>query len=561
MSKRRITPPSFRTPNVRRQILTFTISSNGENLSSLLTVLKIQTFNSINSIPTAIVDFVDPDFELGQASEFLPGCEWEIKAGYQSNEEVIFKGIVLGHRCFPGENGNVFQVQLKDEVFKMNHEVNSKIFTELSDKDIVEELVGEYSVDMGSISGMNLMHESLIQMNQTDWSFLLDRAKSNACFVRVNCGEILVAKVEQALKSKNDISFYDSESYDLTIDAEYQSENVIGKVWIVQDQEMLESSVKSKNKIQMQMAKFMDSSEAKRANDPYLSEHELDQALEQELSENELQLVRGFIVQKGRADLLPGTLVILKSFGKYLSKEVFMSGVEHQIEAGKWTIKILVGLDPQEFRSENPSLEGLHIGLVTETAGGQDNNVKVKIPVVGMDSSGVWARLSSAGAGNGKGILFRPDIGDEVIISFLGGSIQNPVILGGLNSSLNPSPVSDAEGEKVKGIFTKGGLKLVMDDDDECIELITPEGNKVYISEDDGLCLEDKEGNSIKLDSDGISISSQSDLNLSASGDINLNGININASADSSANIFGDSGAELKSNATTTVKGSLIQIN
>jgi len=561
MSKRRFTSTPIRTPLASRSAPTFTISSNGQILSSQLTILGVRTFNFINEVPTAFVEFQNQNFKLSESEEFLFGAEWEIKAGYNSNEEVIFKGVVLSHKSFSDNKRNVLQVQLKDSTFRLDAGPSSHSFYDQNDKDIVNNILSKYSLQADSIQGMEYVHQNVTQLEQTDWSFILDRAKRNACFVGVREGKVTVKKINYRAEPSFEINSKKVNNHELTLDSESQAEELKGKVWNIQDQEMTESTIRSRDKVQVQLAKFIGSEVLNINNDPYLSQKELDYTLEAELSDKWLSRIRGFVEIPGNALLNSGDYVKLDGFGKYFSKRVFVNGVEHEIEDGKWNSTISIGLDIQEYQEPETSIGGIHIGVVTEVEGGEGHAVKVKIPLVGDDASGLWARLTSTGAGTNKGLLFRPDIGDEVLISFLGASLQNPVVIGGLHSEAKPSPISDSEGLDKKGIFTKSGLKMTFDDEAGAIKLETTEGNKVSISQDEGVLLEDQSGNRLTMDSNGITISSQSDLNLSATGDISLNGVNISANSDAEISLIGGASAELKSNAITRIQGSLVQIN
>jgi uncharacterized protein involved in type VI secretion and phage assembly len=42
----------------------------------------------------------------------------------------------------------------------------------------------------------------------------------------------------------------------------------------------------------------------------------------------------------------------------------------------------------------------------------------VRLPMVDGESNGVWSRLASFGAGENRGVVFRPEIGDEVVLGF-----------------------------------------------------------------------------------------------------------------------------------------------
>ena len=73
--------------------------------------------------------------------------------------------------------------------------------------------------------------------------------------------------------------------------------------------------------------------------------------------------------------------------------------------------------------------------------------------------------------------------------------------------------------------------------------------------------LEDENGNKIQMNSDGIEIESIGDINISAQGDVNIEGINVNAKANAQFTAEGSAGAELSAGGQTVVKGAIVQIN
>lgn len=158
--------------------------------------------------------------------------------------------------------------------------------------------------------------------------------------------------------------------------------------------------------------------------------------------------------------------------------------------------------------------------------------------------------------------FFRPEIGDEVVLGFLNGDPRDPVILGMLNSSAKPAPITAADDNHEKGLVTRSEMKLVFNDDEISVKLETPKGNILTVSDQEGaILLEDENGNKITMNADGITLESAADVNITASGDVNIEGTNINVSASAQFKAEGSAGAEVSSGATATLKGSLVQIN
>ena len=61
--------------------------------------------------------------------------------------------------------------------------------------------------------------------------------------------------------------------------------------------------------------------------------------------------------------------------------------------------------------------------------------MKVTLPWsadTGSDRYDTWARVATLMGGNNRGSWFVPDVDDEVLVSFEGGDVRRPFVLGGL---------------------------------------------------------------------------------------------------------------------------------
>ncbi len=211
-----------------------------------------------------------------------------------------------------------------------------------------------------------------------------------------------------------------------------------------------------------------------------------------------------------------------------------------------------------------PTVNGLQVGLVTALEGdpASEHRVQVRIPMINPQEEGTWARVATLDAGDNRGTFFRPEIGDEVALGFFDNDPRNPVIIGMLNSSAKPAPLTASDDNHEKGLVTRSEMKIIFNDDKKSITIETPGGNKMIFSDDTGgITLEDQNGNKIVMDSNGISIESAKDFKVKATGDASLEGVNIKQSASASFKAEGKGGAEVSTSATAVLKGSIVQIN
>lgn len=163
-----------------------------------------------------------------------------------------------------------------------------------------------------------------------------------------------------------------------------------------------------------------------------------------------------------------------------------------------------------------PGINGLQIGLVKEIEDDQSSDyqyrVKVHVPVITSGDEGIWARVATLDAGADRGIYFRPQVGDEVVVGFLNDDPNEAILLGCLHSNdQKKSPLPADPGKEQYGIITKEKMKLIFDDSDKKITIVatTNSGEKSIIMNDNGSFeLKDEYDNHIKMDTTGITIQS-----------------------------------------------------
>ena len=151
--------------------------------------------------------------------------------------------------------------------------------------------------------------------------------------------------------------------------------------------------------------------------------------------------------------------------------------------------------------------------------------VKISLPW-SPDTAGArydtWARLATFMAGNNRGSWFIPDVDDEVLIVFEGGDPRRPYVIGSLwNGKDSPPESMDGAGKNFKKVLrSRNGVKLTMDDNDEREQFIleTPGGQKLTLKDGPGAVeIVDSNGNSIKMETSGITITASAKVTINAS--------------------------------------------
>jgi len=143
-------------------------------------------------------------------------------------------------------------------------------------------------------------------------------------------------------------------------------------------------------------------------------------------------------------------------------------------------------------------------------------------PDTGSSRYEAWARLATMMGGNNRGSWFIPDVNDEVLVMFEGGDARRPYVVGGLwNGTDQPPQSMDGSGNNdVKVLRSRNGVKVTLDDQNGQEKFIceTPGGQKITLKDGPGVVeIVDSNGNSMKLESSGVTITASAKVTVNAS--------------------------------------------
>ncbi|MEZ9200941.1 type VI secretion system Vgr family protein [Vibrio splendidus] len=263
---------------------------------------------------------------------------------------------------------------------------------------------------------------------------------------------------------------------------------------------------------------------------------------------------------------------------------------------------------------DKAKIHGLQSAIVAGSTAGeinQDDQGRVRIQFhwdteASGDKTSCYVRVAQMMAGSGYGAQFIPRVGQEVLVSFIDGDPDQPIITGSVYNSKNSPPYKEANATKT-GISTKlSGLanELYFDDkkDNELLymhatkdftkevennltetikgELLQKTTKQVTVSTEDNYTLtSDKaiseKGKSISLEADDkieltvgsskITMSSSSisieasNIDIKASSALNLEGMNVTSKATSANKISGVTTA-LEATSSNSIKGLSVAI-
>lgn len=550
----------------------------------LLAMTVTKTVNRISSARLIYMDGspADNDFPLSNTDLLIPGKEIEILAGSNDDQASLFKGVIVRQSIKVRDSrATQLVVECRHKAHKLTVGRKSAYYFDTTDSDIMSALLG--NADVGaSVEGTAVTHKQLVQLAASDWDFLLARAEANGKLVFTNGDEVAIKAPSFSGTAVCTLQFGATLlELDAQVDARLQYAAVKSKTWDPAQQSVVEkeaadpgvSGPGNLTSDDLSAVAGLDSYELRHA---ALAEDEAQAWADAAWLKSKMSKVSGVAKCEGIGAINPGDLVTLGGVGERFSGDVLVTGVRHDFELVQgWKTHVQFGGTDRWSAEEHevsapragallPAASGLQIGKVVSNEDPDgEHRVRVRLPLVGMEEDGIWARVASPDAGAERGFFFRPEVDDEVIVGFLEDDPRRAVILGMLNSSAKAAPLTGSNDNHEKVYQSRSKMKLYFNDDKKLMSFETPAGNKITLSEDDkAIKIEDQNGNKIEMTDAGIKIEAAKALELKAGTEIKLeSGTSFNIKGGTELKMEGSTGVELTSSALTKIKGSIINLN
>lgn len=585
-------------------VLTFTITCDGAALPDIVQVVSIETNHSTNRIPSATITVLDGDmpnaaFPIADEGNFKPGTLVVISAGYGLSAKPIYSGVVVRHSVsITGENYARLVIECRDKALAMTVARKNANYIDKTDHQIIGALIGTYAGLTAAVDSTDITYKELVQYYVSDWDYMLARAEANGLLVTVDDAKVTVAAPAPGTAPVLTVTYgNDLMEFHAELDARWQLASVTGTSWDLATLAVLEKTAKplvltgQGDTTSATLAGVLAAGDFGLQTAAPLDSAALGAWTRAQQTKAALARIRGRMLFQGSALARPGVVLTLAGVGAHFNGNVIASNVIHRIQDGNWVTEVEFGMPSYWFADEHQlqaplasgltaGIAGLHIGLVMKLDADPDGQYKIQVnvPLMKAAAAGVWARLSTFYGSAGFGAFVVPEVGDEVILGFFNNDPSCPVILGSLYSSKHVPPYELTAENNFKALVTRSKLKMEFDDDKKVITFITPGNNKAVLSDDTkSILLQDQNGNKVELGPSGILLDSPKDITINAAGkvvmsavqnvevtasmDVKVAGLNINHNANIGFVAKGAATAELSAAGQTTVKGALVMIN
>lgn len=468
----------------------------------------------------------------------------------------------------------------------------TRSFNNVTDSDLARRIAGDAGLDIGTVDSTTTVHDHISQINTTDWEFLRSRAHEIGFRVAVQDGRFNFMAAPSGGGSgfvPAGVPAMVSGGMELTVGqgllcfrprvtGAQQVTRIEARGWdMSQKQAVTHVANVSTASVSLQEAGWAPSELADVfGGQSFLTcERPISSVDEARgLAESTAALIgSSFAEAEGTAEgdprIITGGVLTIAGAGPF-DGDYLVSHTRHRFdddgyhtdfEVAGGQERSLLGLTSLGATAGGaPPIYGAVVGLVTNV---QDPlsiaRVKVKFPWLSDDYESDWARVAYPGAGQERGFLVVPEVGDEVLVIFERGDMRRPYVLGGLYNGQDPSPSNDycdsSDGSvRTRSWVSRRGHEISISDDDAEDHIVLRTVNGEY-------------GITISKSDDQISVTSSGKIVLDGpggieltGGEISLSGSTIKIDADSTLDLRG-ANSTLESSAQTVIKGSVVTIN
>jgi len=607
------------------------ISCAGRPLPDPLQVVDLVIELAINRVPQATLTLLDgslPErrFAISEERLLAPGARVSIALGYLSQGPLVrpvFEGIVTRHAVTASQEGCHLTVQLSDAAIQLTRARRSAIYSQTSDGEVMRKLIQDAGLRVGRIAPTPITHQELVQFDVSDWDFLVSRADMLGLAIRVIKGSVSALPLDLGIPARVlDHGLDDTRELELELDGSQQWSSLSVSSWDAatlkrgQPVRAKAKPMRIGNQNDQRLAKAVGAPAATLFHGAPTAPQELQSWADARLGKLRRSLLRGAATVDGNARLKPLDTVEIKGVGTRFNGPVLVSGVTHTWNSDGWNTHLRLGVSPTCFaRSPDlmempasgllPAVNGLQIATVhsLDVDPKGELRVRVRLPHMGGGRAELWARLLAPDAGAKRGFVFRPEVGDEVVLGFLNDDPRQPLILGALFGGKNkpPKPAqSPDKNNNLRAIVSRAGTRIVFDDEAPALRLETTASgnadgsykNRISINEKEKtITIEDQHKNKILLNDQGILLSAEKDLTLTAKGEVKIKGeravqvegnkttlkaqqleakgdskvsvkgAQVEVSADATLTLKGGAKTALGADAMVEIKGGLVKIN
>ncbi|HEX9990206.1 MAG TPA: VgrG-related protein [Chloroflexia bacterium] len=594
------------------------IKVDGQQISPQLTARlnTVEVDDSLYLADTFTININDYGLETLDQDFFKVGKSVEIGiqlAGTEPTVTLIKAEITSVEPDLTGRDRSTLTVRGYDRSHKLNRIRKTATFQNVSDSDLATRLAQEGGLQ-ASVDSTTPVYPYLMQANQTNWEFLMERARRIGfrCYVEDRTLNFKKPPTPSPIPLKYGP---DVETFLPRVSTMGQISEVTvrgwdpgGKAAIVGRATSPSSSVahrKDNGADGGSLAQRAHSVQGKQliTDVPVYNQAEANKVAQAALDRAAASLVYAEGKMGGNPNIVAGAVIDLQNFNSRFNGQYLITRALHRYSAREYTTQFWVGGDGNNTmtgllagggnggpsngigggggggggggRGAKPTYGGVTVGIVTNNKDAENmGRVKVKLPMLGDNVESYWCRMASIMSGPGQGVAFFPEAGDEVVVAFANGDPNHGYVIGCVwnGSDATPKPI----GELVNGSKTlrrvmrsRVGHEIMLVDapaspeqiiimdktKNNFIKIIT-DNNKIHIECVGDIVVTSKTGNITATAETGNITVKASAAKVTVDG---MSGVDVKSTAKVSIN--GTAGVDIQSSGIINIKGTMVNIN
>lgn len=608
------------------ETITISIGGQKKNFRTDLISMSVETCYNLPSMFTIVLEddvnksgnykYIDDSSTYDFGKEVKIEVEAEVNGpnGKATQKDVLIVGEITSlEPVYPETATPQLIIRGYDKSHRLMRGTKTRTFLKKKDSDLASTLAQEAGLS-AKVDATSYVYEYVMQLNQTNWEFLLARAQLNGYQIRVDEKNLYFKKPESTSSTPEIPLAYgqDLTSFEPRICSMGQLQKVGATGWDPKKKEgiLQEVSSVSQNFVGIGYGS-KGSAAAKKAfsqYDHYITDHPLTTADEAKaLAESRLLEAESTFVQAtgicpvGDPRIRAGVVVNITNLGTRFSGKYLVTESRHEWANGIYRVYFSVTgfSDPTSAHLLASGIQngtdikrqwGVVPALVTSLDDpDKEGKVKVKYPWLpknqGAEIESFWARVAVPSAGNERGMMFLPEVNDEVLVAFEQGDVNRAYIVGALWNGKDKLPKHSGDivqNGKVNQriIRSRTGHTIVLDDTEGKEQIIikdkTDKNQIIFNSTEKSITFE-CEGDLVFKAKGKVTVDSGQDLNLTSKGAMSFDSkqkalikamtseLALEASGSTlkgtMVDIAGNTKTSLKGNAMVEIQGGMVKIN
>ncbi len=533
--------------------------------------IEVRNFTGLPDMAT--IRLADPEGEKVRQPPYHIGDTVEIRLGEATaaSGSPVFKGEIVAAEVEFTTAAATLSFRAYDVSHRLHRNRRSDTFQDMTTSDIVQKVLGGGSVQVGQIDSTSAVHKHMQQSMETDLDFLRRLAALDNCEFGISEGKAFLRKRNNGSGATPEFAWRDNAiSFKPRQTAAQQHDTVRVVSYDPVSKAAVVGEATTPGQIPAAAQQARDKGKTFGAAELLVADKVVTtQAEAKTLAQSTLDTLASASfeadgIMNGNPDVKAGGKLAIKGFGAPYDGDHYVTSVTHIYGHGDFRTKFAIsGRNPRTLtdvmrpkQDRDWGSGGLAIGIVTnnDDKDGQ-GRVRVKFPNLGDSIESTWARIASPGAGKDRGMMFLPDVNDEVVVAFEHGDTRRPVVLGALYNG------KDKPSSKMLTNAPRGAAWVVHTEHDAEFDF----KEQFAITAKDKMVIEIKGGDkgqgefSLKP-SDKIEIDAGTTVKIHGTGDITIKsdaGVNVEAGGQLSLK---GSMVNLEGTGGVTVKGSIINI-